>query len=228
MLREKRYGEVPKKILPFKPEVVVRRRTKTEYDIVTEKVYRQKEFSNAAIMYDKNGDYVGLFDNVRKSRQYLKMEDTKMPFGREFRGVYIFHYNGGEIRQHLGAFKSKNLTTMFYDDILALGDIENIGERISLVLEPVPEKEVVEKNPKVVVKREPKPRIEKYTLDGQYVCTYENAIHAAADNNVYSSAIHSCAKKKTRRCGDFVYRYEGDTLDLPDFSPSTLQKRLFE
>ena len=228
MLKEKRYGKVPKKILPFEPEVVVQRKTKTEYDVVTEKVYRQKEFSNAAIMYDKKGDYVGLFDNVRKSRQYLKMEDTKMPFGREFRGVYIFHYNGGEIKQHLGAFKSKNLTTMFYDDILALGDVENVGERISLVLEPVPEKEVVEKNPKVVVKREPKPRVEKYTLDGQYVCTYENAIHAAADNNVYSSAIHSCAKKKTRRCGNFIYRYEGDTLDLPDFSASTLQKRLFD
>ena len=90
------------------------------------------------------------------------------------------------------------------------------------------EKEVVEKNPKVVIKREPKPRIEKYTLDGQYVCTYENAIHAAADNNVYSSAIHACARKKTRRCGDFIYRYEGDTLDLPDFSQSTLQKRLID
>ena len=229
MLREKKYGEVPKKILPFKPAVVVQRRTKIEYDVVKEKKYKKVEISNAAIMYDKNGDYVGLFDNVRKSRQYLKMEDTKMPFGREFRGVYIFHYNGGEIKQHLGAFKSKNLTTMFYDDILALGDVENIGECISLVLEPIPEKEVVEKkNPKVVVKREPKPRIEKYTLDGQYVCTYENATHAAVDNNVYSSAIHSCAKKKTRRCGDFIYRYEGDALDLPDFSPSTLQKRLFE
>ena len=228
MLRVKRYGEVPKKILPFKPAVVVQRRTKIEYDVIKEKTYKKVEISNAAIMYDKNGDYVGLFDNVRKSRQYLKMEDTKMPFGREFRGVYIFHYNGGEIKQHLGAFKSKNLITMFYDDILALGDVENIGERISLVLEPIPEKEVVEKNPKVVVKREPKPRIEKYTLDGQYVCTYENATHAAADNNVYSSAIHSCAKKKTRRCGDFIYRYEGDALDLPDFSPSTLQKRLFE
>jgi len=230
MLREKKYGEVPKKILSFKPEVVVRRRAKTEYDVVTEKVYKKKELTTAAIMYDKNGDFVGLFDNARKSRQYLMMEDTKMPFGREFRGVYIFHYNGGEIKQHLGAFKSKNLTTMFYDDILALGDVENIGERISLVLEPVPEKEkdVVEKNPKVVVKREPKPRVEKYTLDGQYVCTYKNAVHAAADNNVYSSAIHSCAKKKTRRCGDFIYRYEGDTLDLPDFSASTLQKRLFD
>ena len=228
MLREKRYGEVPKKILPFKPSVVIQHRTKIEYDVVKEKTYKKVEISNAAIMYDKNGDYVGLFDNVRKSRQYLKMEDTKMPFGREFRGVYIFHYNGGEIKQHLGAFKSKNLITMFYDDILALGDVENIGERISLVLEPVPEKEVVEKNPKVVVKREPKPRVDKYTLDGQYVCTYENAIHAAADNNVYSSAIHACARKKTRRCGDFIYRYEGDTLDLPDFSASTLQKRLFD
>ena len=225
MLREKRYGDIPKKILPFKPNVVVKHRVKTEYNVVTEKVYKQKELSTAAIMYDKEGNYVGLFDNARKSRLFLKMEDTKLPFGREYRGVYIFHYNGGEIKQHLGSFKSKNLTTMFYDDILALGDIENIGERISLVLEPLPVKEKAAKNPKVVVVRNPKPKVLKYTLNGEYVCTYENALCAAADNNVYSSAIHSCAQKKTRRCGNYIYRYEGDSLDLPTFSDITLKRR---
>lgn len=227
MLREKKYGDVPKKILPFTPPTVVQYRVKTEYAVETKKIYKEREkvLTNAAIMYDKNGDYVGLFDNVRRSRMYLQMEDTKLPFGRLYRGVYIFHYNGGEIKKSLGAFKSKNLTTMFYDDILAFGDIDNIGERISLVLEPLPHKIEHPKNPKVIVKREPKPRIEKYTLDGEYVCTYENAVYAAADNNVYSSAINACARKVTRRCGDYIYRYEGDALDLPTFSEVTLKKR---
>lgn len=226
MLREKKYGDVPEKILPFKPEVVVQRRRKTEYDVVVEKSYRHKDLNNAAIMYDKDGNYVGLFDNVRKSRQYLQMTDTKLPFGRECRGVYLFHYNGGEIKKSLGPFTSKNLTTMCYDDILALGNVPDIGKRISFVLEPKPETPAKVKSPQVVVVREPKPRIEKYTLDGKYVCTYENASFAAADNNVYSSAIHSCAKKKTRRCGDYIYRYEGDSLDLPVFDESTLKKRV--
>lgn len=226
MLREKKYGDVPQKIPPFKPEVVVRRRQKTVYDVVVEKVYKKKVIDNGVVMYDKEGNYVGLFDNVRKSRLFLKMDDTKLPFGREFRGVYIFHYNGGEIKKSLGAFTSKTLTTMDYDDILALGDVENIGERISLKLEPLPVKEEEGKASKVGRMGKEKPRIVQYTLDGEYVRTYDSTSHAAADNNVYASAILACAKKITRRCGNFIYRFEGDELDLPKFSPITLKQRM--
>lgn len=224
MLREKKYSEVPQKILPFKPEVVIKR--KTEYDVVKEKVYVQKDVKNAAIMYDRNGNYVGLFDNVRKSRQYLKMEDTKLPFGREYRGMYLFHYNGGEIKKSLGAFSSKNLTTMFYDDILAFGDVDDIGERISLKLEEKEVKPQKEKVAKSVVVRKKKPRIVKYTLDGNYIATYDTTVDAAADNNVYPSAVLACAKKKVRRCGSYIYRFEGDDLDLPTFSDVTLRQRM--
>lgn len=224
MIRSKKHGDVPKKILPYKPEVVIKR--KTEYDIVKEKVYVQKDVKNAAIMYDRNGNYVGLFDNVRKSRQYLKMEDTKLPFGREYRGMYLFHYNGGEIKKSLGAFSSKNLTTMFYDDILAFGDVDDIGERISLKLEEKEVKPQKEKVAKSVVVCKKKPRIIKYTLDGNYVTTYDTTIDAAADNNVYPSAVLACAKKKVRRCGSYIYRFEGDDLDLPTFSDVTLRQRM--
>ena len=226
MLREKKYGDVPQKIPPFKPEVVVRRRQKTVYDVVVEKVYKKKVIDNGVVMYDKAGNYVGLFDNVRKSRLFLKMDDTKLPFGREFRGVYIFHYNGGEIKKSLGAFTSKTLTTMEYDDILALGDVENIGEMISLKLEPLPIKEREEIVPKVERVGKEKPRIAQYTLDGKYVRTYDSTSHAATENNVYTSAILACAKKKVRRCGNYIYRFEGDELDLPKFSPKTLKQRM--
>ena len=224
MLREKRYDEVPNKILPFKPKSV--KKNVIEKVVEFEKVYVKRDLRNAAIMYNKQGDYVGLFDNARKSRLFLKMEDTKLPFGREFRGMYLFHYNGGEIKKSLGAFTSRNLTTMFYDDILALGDIDNIGERISIVLDPVPEKPV-RSTAKAIVTPRQKPKIDKYTLSGEYVCTYNSVSEASVENNVYSSAIHACAKKKVRRCGNFIYRYEGDALDLPTFG-KVKEKDLFD
>lgn len=294
MLRERRYGEIPKKILPFEPEVVVKHRVKTEYDIVTEKVFRKKDIGNAAIMYDANGEYVGLFDSHARSKKYLGLRaDWKIPYGREFRGYYILHYNGGEIKKSLGAFTSSVLTTIYYDDVLALGDIENIGEAISFQMpeEEKPQKRVKEiravnkyeldgeyiesygsiseaslansisdgsirsccnrvtntsggyifryadddkpvvgriVKPKVkqVVHVRTKPRIEKYTLDGKYIHTYESAVEAAEAENVYSSAILACANKKVRRCGGYIYRFEGDSLDLPEFDKITLSRYL--
>ena len=227
MLREKRYGEVPKKILPFEPEVVVQRKTKTEYDVVKEKVYKKVELESAAIMYDKQGNYVALFDNKSHSRKYLDI-GFRVAFGREFRGYYLFHYNGGEIKKNIGEIKSKVVKTILYDDILAYGDAKNIGELISFAdnEEPVEEKSKREKKPKKVVEKKIKPRIVKYTLDGNYVATYNNTTEAAAVENVQPSGILACAKKKVRRCGNYIYRFEGDELDLPTFSDITLRQRM--
>ena len=71
-----------------------------------------------------------------------------------------------------------------------------------------------------------KPRIVKYTLDGNYVATYDNTTEAAAVENVQPSGILACAKKKVRRCGNYIYRFEGDELDLPTFSDITLRQRI--
>ena len=232
MLREKRYGEVPKKILPFEPEVI--KKTKTEYDVVKEKVYKKVELDSAAIMYDKQGNYVALFDNKSHSRKYLDI-GFRVAFGREFHGYYLFHYNGGEIKRNIGEIKSKVVKTILYDDILAYGDVENIGELISLDVKeekpkrekkPKVEKPKNEKKPKAIKVPKKKPRINKYTLDGDYVATYGTTTDAALADNVYPSAILACAKKKVRRCGDYIYRFEGDELDLPTFSNITLKQRL--
>ena len=225
MLREKKYGDIPKKILPFKPKVV--KKTKTEYDVVKEKVYKKVELESAAIMYDKQGNYVALFDNKSHSRKYLDV-GFRVAFGREFRGYYLFHYNGGEIKKSIGEIKSKVVKTILYDDILAYGDAKNIGELISFAEseEPIEEKSKREKKPKKVVEKKIKPRIVKYTLDGNYVATYNNTTEAAAVENVQPSGILACAKKKVRRCGNYIYRFDGDELDLPTFSDITLRQRM--
>ena len=91
---------------------------------------------------------------------------------------------------------------------------------------PKVEKPKKEKKPKVIVVPKKKPRILKYTLDGKYVSTYNTTVVAAAADCVYPSAILACAKKKVRRCGDYIYRFEGDELDLPTFSDITLKQRM--
>lgn len=223
MIREKRYGEVPKRIMPFKPKVVTKHRIQTKYNTVYEKVYKRKEMDNAVIMYDKEGEFVGVFDSAYQIRKRLRV-DFAFKFGREFHGYYMFHYFGGEIKRSIGAFTSKKLLTTLYDDILSLGDTTDIGRKISI---PQANKESHRKikNP-VVMERKQKPKINKFTLDGKFICSYDSLVEAAEKNDVLVSGVYACAHKTLRRCGDFIYRYEGDTLDLPKFSKSTMDARL--
>lgn len=216
MLREKRYNEIPKKILPFKPKEVVK--TKYAVEVVKQKVYKKVELNNAAIMYDKGGNYVGLFDNVCRSKKYLRV-DFPVPFGREFRGYYLFHYNGGEIRKNIGEIKSSVVKTVLYDDILAYGNVDNVGELISMPVLPKKEK-------KLPKPKKAKRRVNKYTLDGVFVESYGTITEASMANEVSPCMIYANLHKQTKRCKNFIYRFEGDDLDLPTFSKRTLDKRL--
>lgn len=205
LVREKDGVDIPQSVEPFKPSVVEKTKVVVRKVYEEEKVFRKREVGNAVIMYDKNGDYVGLFDNVRRSKKYLQM-DFSIPFGREFRGVYIFHYNGGEIIEHLGAFTSKNVTTIFYDDILALAGHDDIGERISLHLQEE-DKELSVRQKKERVARQ----VNKYTLVGEFVCSYQSISDAASENGVLDGSVRSCCNRKSNTCGGAIYRYADDT-----------------
>ena len=204
LVREKDGMDIPERIESFQPSVVEKTKVVVRKVYEEEKVFRKRVVDNAVIMYDKNGDYVGIFDNVRRSKRYLRM-DFSIPFGREFRGVYIFHYNGGEIIEHLGAFTSKNVTTIFYDDILAIAGAgeENIGERISLHL---PEEYAVVRPKKERVARQ----VNKYTLEGEFICSYPSIPDAAKENGVLDGSVRACCNRKSNTCAGAVYRYADD------------------
>lgn len=229
MVREKKYREVPSKIVPFEPSVSVRHVTKTEYDVVREKIYRKVEITNAAIMYDKDGNYVGLFDNSNHSRHFLRL-DFACPFGRETRGMYLFHYNGGEIKKSIGRITSKVVKTILYDDILAYGDRDDIGSLISFdidieseVEEECDDKKRARKNDVIKKERVSRP-VSCYTLIGEYVNTFSSVVEAADELGMHASAIRSCIARTCRRAGEYVFRYADEDLDLPEFSSVTLKK----
>jgi hypothetical protein len=93
-----------------------------------------------------------------------------------------------------------------YDDILALGDAENIGDMISL--------KVVEEEKEDVKQREYHRKItrqvNKYTLDGEYIETYDSISDAARANETFESSVRACCNRKTRRSGGFIYRFADD------------------
>ena len=201
MVRQKMYGDIPQKILPFAPQVV----KKTVVEKEVEKVFVKKELDNASIMYDEYGVYVGVFESTNQVRKYIGI-DCRFPFGREYHGYYLFHYNGGEIKKSLGVFTSKTLTTTMYDDILALGDVENIGDMISFKVVEEEKEEVERKEYHRKITRQ----VNKYTLDGEYIEAYDSISDAARANEVFESSIRSCCNRKTRKSGGFIYRFADD------------------
>ena len=225
MVREKRYGEVPDKIIPFKPEVVTKK--VVEKDVHVEKVFVKRELDRASIMYDVYGEYVGLFDTPYQARKYMGI-DFRFPYGREFHGYYMFHYNGGEIKKSLGVFTSKTLTTSMYDDIIALGDVENIGDMISLKV--VEEKD---NEPQKPIRKKVTRQVNKYTLDGDFIETYDSISDAASANDTFEGCVRSCCNRKTRTSGGFIYRFADDdasvVMDRPTLeSGSTTHKRTYK
>lgn len=214
MVREKKYGDIPQKILPFAPQVV--KKTVVEKEVEVEKVFVKKELSNASIMYDEYGEYVGIFESTHQVRKYIGI-DCRFPFGREYHGYYLFRYNGGEIKKSLGVFTSKMLTTTMYDDILALGDAENIGDMISLKVVDEEKEEAVRKEHHRKITRQ----INKYSLDGEFLASYDKIADAAAANDVFESGIRACCNRKTRRCGGFIYRFADD--ERPVFEESDVR-----
>lgn len=58
--------------------------------------------------------------------------------------------------------------------------------------------------------------VHKYSLDGEYLDTYESVLEAGRKENTHRDLIrHSCQKKVSQAKG-FLYRYDGDTITLSD------------
>ena len=50
----------------------------------------------------------------------------------------------------------------------------------------------------------------QYTLNGEYICTYETAMDAYLKTNVSRSSICNCCKGKAKSAGGFLWSYKGE------------------
>ena len=61
--------------------------------------------------------------------------------------------------------------------------------------------------PKVIKK------VNQYTLNGEYIATYDNCVDAENHTNVDASCINLCCLKKHQYAGGFLWCYDGDNIN---------------
>lgn len=74
------------------------------------------------------------------------------------------------------------------------------------------EKDYLLNGPKKYIKPENhrKKKVNKYDLNGNYICSYDSIIEASIENGIKSSNISACLKKSSKSSGGFIWTYENE------------------
>lgn len=188
MLRLKRYGVIPEKILPFKREVVEKKIVNT---IVEEKIVVKEKtvtIKHPVLKYNADGEFCGEYDTAT---------DAALSIGRKSitKGILIgnyifFDYDGGEIKQNIGKVARKDKRLPKYSEALDLmSDTENVSS--------------YKRGWKSLINNF---KIGQYSLDGELIRTYDSIKDASYMTDIRYSQIWANVFGKTRRCNCYIFR----------------------
>ena len=215
MIRSKKGSNIPKEIIPFKPKTIKKRiydiQTIKKDKIVYNKIYKDEFITRKipivnrrVLMYNSEGEYCNMFESATDAARYLGRKSIAK--GVMVKGYIIFDYDGGEIRQKINMMKDSIVSKYkSYNDILTLKEGENIP---SIILE----QNIVSKY-----------KVAQYSLNGNYIKTYDSLSLAAEDNLIFESGIRSCMNGTTRRAGSFIWR---KVIDGKIVEPTKIDKKI--
>lgn len=188
MLRQKRYGNIPEKILPFKREVVERKIVNKIYE--DKVIYRTKTVvlpSNTILKYNEDGEFCG---------EYETLTDAALSIGRSYvtkgvltKGYIFFEHDGGEIKQNIGKIEKKSKRLPKYSE--ALVGLKN--EDLNL-------------NSTGWSKLINDFKVAQYSLSGELIAVYDNIKMASYETGVPYSCIWSCVFGKTKKSKGFIWK----------------------
>lgn len=189
LLRFKRYGEIPEKILPFKKKVIEK--------VVVNKIYEDKVIvrervevapKNQVLKYNADGEYCGIYDTATDAAVSIGSKNILKGVLRK--GYIFFDYDGGEIRQNIGKV-----------DLLAT----RLPKYSDFLMESGNEKVVLTKNrgwSKLINDF----RIAQCDLDGDLIEVYDSIKDASYKTGLPYSGIWACVFGKTRKSGGYIWR----------------------
>lgn len=189
MLRFKRYGKVPEKILPFKKKVIDK--------VIVNKIYEDKvilrERVKAAprdqvLKYNADGEYCGTYDSTIDAAVSIGLKHLNK--GVLTRGFIFFDYDGGEIKQNIGRIERAGKRTPKYSDFIK----SSCSEKIE-----VPENKGWSKLINDF-------KVAKYDLSGNLVDVYDSIKHASYMNGIAYSGIWACVFGKTKKSKGYIWR----------------------
>ena len=190
ILRTKKYGYAPNKIDTSGIKIVERKKYKT---IAEEKlVVREKASTRvAALVYDMNGDFVGEYKT--KSEAERMVTGGSLVWGKYVRGYIAFKKTGNDYPRKIEGY-------------LELKD-KAMGEEYSSASE-------LKSLPKPVYALKNDRPVNQYTLEGEFVTQYPTLRGAAAaQKDIAYSQIYACVKGKTRRAGNYIWRWASEGME---------------
>lgn len=188
MLRQKRYGKIPEKIIPFKREVVEKKIIKKVYE--DKIVYREKIVSapkNTILKYNENGEFCGEYDTLIDAAISIGRSNIKK--GVLIGGYIFFEHDGGEIKQNIGKIEKKVVRLPKYSDAL-----KNIGNSELNFKSKGWSKLINDFN------------VAQYDLEGNLLKVYDNIKSASYETGISYSCIWACVFGRTKRCKCYVFK----------------------
>lgn len=188
MLRLKKYGKVPQKIIPFKREVVQKKIVNKIYE--DKIIYRKKVVSepkNTILKYNADGEFCGEYDTI---------SDAALSIGRNYvkkgvltNGYIFFEHDGGDIKQNIGKIEKKSVRLPKYTEALEkLGD-DDLNVKCSGWSHLINDF-----------------RVAQYDLQGNLLNVYDSIKMASYETGIPYSGIWSCVFGRTRKSRGFIWR----------------------
>lgn len=187
MLRYKRYGEVPQKIMPYKPKEIVKTRTVYE-DKVVVRERQVSRVSNPILKYDVNGHYCGMYDTLVDAAASVGLGSVQK--GKITRGYIFLEYDGGEIKDDIGAVEKTKRRLPKYGEFLSLSAEDRIRDAD------------VNKGWSSLINDFP---IGQYTGDGVLVSRYSSIKDASIKTGVPYANIWACVFGRVKKSRGYVW-----------------------
>lgn len=188
MLRQKKYGKVPQKIIPFKRDIVEKKIVNKIYE--DKVVYRERIVSaprNSILKYNEEGDFCG---------EYETITDAALSIGRSYvikgvltKGYIFFEHDGGEIKQNIGKIEKKTKRLPKYSDAIKSISDESFNTQRSGWSQLINDF-----------------KVGQYTREGELLNVYDNIKTASYETGIAYSAIWACVFGRTRTARGFIWR----------------------
>lgn len=240
-LRTKRYDYAPQKIevappkvrenIVYKDVIVERERVKYKDVIVRNEIQKfveRKVVKKPHILrYDMNGDFCGEYDNLKDACLSFTASSSGISCGVYRKGYILFKKESDDFPKKIEPYTilSKKVTGDYYRPADELEDrapnmnVDNDGLPKKKVGRPKKEKSASEDKERLNVDgRYTNINLDypicQYTLDGDFVRKYDSIRDAAYYTGLTYANIWACVVGRTRKSQGFIWRKEGDDLNV--------------
>ncbi len=201
---------------------------KRKREHLSDKRTNHQAFKRALNKYGFNGFTWEIIDKCKtkeeinnKEKYYINYYNSKVPNGYNIANggeggsnwnlqpIVMLDLNGEYIKEYDYITQCENETGLNHSTISACCKGKHLRYKNYIFMY---KKDYEENGPKKYIKpgNTRKKKINKFDLNGNYICSYNSLTEASENNKLDRANISSCVTKKTKSCGGFIWTYENE------------------